>query len=68
LKDEYLEAIKAAGFKDIRIVDEEVFPIEFILSDPTAQIVIEKTAITPVTASDVANSVVSVKVSANKQA
>jgi arsenite methyltransferase len=66
LKDEYLEMIKAAGFGDIRVVAEDVFPIEFILSDPTAQIIMKNKAITSEMAKKSANSVTSVKVSAIK--
>ena len=66
LKDDYLGAIRAAGFGDIRIVGEDVFPTEFILSDPTAQMVVESAGITPETVKDFANTVLSVKVSATK--
>ena len=66
LKDEYLEAIKKAGFGDIRVVAEEVFPTEFILSDPTAQVIMENKAITSEMAGDFASSIISVKVSAIK--
>jgi len=66
LKDEYLEAIKTAGFGDIRVVAEEVFPIEFILSDSTARVIMENKDITPEMAGDFASSIISVKVSAIK--
>ena len=38
MKDEYLEAIKAAGFQGVRIVDETFFPIECLANDPTAKV------------------------------
>ena len=66
LKDEYLGAIKAAGFGEIRIVGETVFPVESILNDPVEQTIIESAAITPEVARDTANSVISAKVSAVK--
>ena len=67
LKDDYLEAIKTAGFGDVRVVAEEVFPTEFILSDPTARVIMENKAITPEMARDFAGSIISVKVAAIKQ-
>ena len=66
LRDEYLEAIRIAGFEDIGIVDEEVFPSEFILNDPTAQVVVESAGIKSEMARDIAKSIISVKVSAIK--
>jgi len=66
LKDEYLGAIKAAGFGEIRIVGETIFPVESILNDPVEQTIIESAAITPKVARDTANSVISAKVSAVK--
>jgi len=66
LKDEYLGAIKAAGFGEIRIVGETVFPVESILNDSVEQTIIESAAITPGVAMDTANSVISAKVSAVK--
>jgi arsenite methyltransferase len=67
LKDEYLEAIKAVGFSDVRVTAEEVFPVEFILSEPPARVIMEDKDITPEMAGDFANSIISVKVSAIKQ-
>jgi SAM-dependent methyltransferase len=65
LKEEYLEAIKAAGFGDIRIADEQVFPTNFILNDPTARMFVESAGIRPETTQDIAESI-SVKVSTIK--
>ena len=36
LESDYLAAIKAAGFQDIKVVGEATFPIESMVSDPTA--------------------------------
>ena len=65
-RDEYLEDIKAAGFGDIKIISEEVFPTEFILNDPSAKIVVENAGIKQSLAQDIAKSIISVKVSAIK--
>lgn len=66
LREEYLEDIKAAGFGDIKIMSEEVFPTEFILNDPSAKIVVENAGIKQSLAQDIAKSIISVKVSAIK--
>jgi len=62
LKDEYLRVIKAAGFQDVKIVDEASFPAEFIVSDPTVKKIIENLKIPPEKVREVASSVISIKV------
>lgn len=66
MKNEYLGAIKAAGFQKVRIVDETSFPIECMANDSTAKAVIKNLAIPPEELNDLASSVVSVKVYAVK--
>src|SRR4030043_1135011 len=61
LKDEYLRTIKAAGFQDVRIIDETSFPVEFIANDPTVKEVIENSKIPPEKVREVANSIMSIK-------
>jgi arsenite methyltransferase len=62
MRDEYLGAIKAAGFHDVKIVDETSFPVEFMVNDPTAKAVIKDLEITPQEVEEFAPSVVSIKV------
>jgi arsenite methyltransferase len=62
LKDEYLRAIKAAGFQDVRIIDETSFPVEFIANDPTAQELIKNSKMPPEKVREVASSIISIKV------
>jgi len=62
MKDDYIEAVKKAGFREVRIVDETVFPIDCIASDPTAKAIIDKMEIPSEEIKDLANSVVSIKV------
>jgi len=62
LKDEYLRVIKAAGFQDVKIVDEASFPAEFIVSDPTVKKIIENLKVPSEKVRGVANSVISIKV------
>ncbi len=62
LKDEYIRTIKAAGFEDVRIIDQTSFPMEFIANDPTAKEVIENSKISPEKVREVASSIMSIKV------
>jgi len=66
LKNEYLGTIKAAGFEDVRIMDETSFPVEFIANDPTAKEVIKNSKMPPEKVREVASSIVSIKVYATK--
>lgn len=66
LKKKYLETIKKAGFKNIKIIDQTGYPIDFIVNDTDRQQVIKKMSITTDRVKKYANSVVSVKVSAVK--
>ncbi|OGC79937.1 MAG: arsenite S-adenosylmethyltransferase [candidate division Zixibacteria bacterium RBG_16_43_9] len=62
MKDDYLNAIKAAGFREVKIIDETSFPIELMASDSTAKALIEEMKIPMEKLKDVARSVVSIKV------
>jgi len=66
LKDEYLKAVREAGFQDVKIMGETAFPAELILSDPTAKEIIKKLEMEPERAGEVAESVISIKVSGIK--
>jgi arsenite methyltransferase len=66
MESEYLGAIKAAGFKDITVVDESVFPIESIISEPEALEVMYNLKLTPEKMREMATTVKSIKVSAVK--
>jgi SAM-dependent methyltransferase len=65
-KSDYLEAIEAAGFKEVQVIDETVFPTDFLSNDPTVKGIIEESHITPAQAKKIASSIVSVKVSGIK--
>lgn len=68
MKDDYLNAIKSAGFKEVKIIDETHFPIELMASDSTAKALIEEMKIPMEKLKDVAKSVVSIKVQGIKPA
>jgi len=62
MRDEYIEAIKMAGFQEVRIIDETSFPIECMANDPTAKAIMENLKISPEEVREVADSVISIKV------
>jgi len=62
MRDEYISAIKAAGFHEVSIIDETPFPIECMANDPTAKALIESLNIPPQKVEEVASSVISIKV------
>jgi SAM-dependent methyltransferase len=62
MRDEYLRAIEAAGFHDVRIIDEASFPIECMANDPTAKAIVENSKIPLEEVEEVASSVISLKV------
>ncbi len=66
LKDEYIKAVKEAGFQDVEVIDETSFPVESIANDPTSKDLIEKFNFPVEKVEKVVNSVQSIKVSAVK--
>ncbi|MFB0517788.1 MAG: arsenite methyltransferase [Acidobacteriota bacterium] len=66
MRDEYLSAIKAAGFQEVRVIDEKSFPIELLSNDPTAMEFIERLKVPVETLKELASSVVSISVYALK--
>ena len=61
MKDEYIEAIKAAGFQKVKIIDETSFPSECMTNDLTAKVIIKKLKISSEQIKEIAGSVVSIK-------
>jgi len=68
LKDEYLKAVREAGFQDVKIIDETAFPAELMISDPIAKEIIKKLEIEPKKVGEIANTVLSIKVYGTKPA
>ncbi len=62
MRDEYLGAIGAAGFQEVRIIDETSFPIDWMANDPTAKAIMENLNLPPEKAKEIASSVTSIKV------
>ena len=67
-KDAYLDAIRAAGFREVRVIQETVFPVDFVASDPAARAIVEETKATPEQVAEFTASVLSVRVQAEKAA
>ncbi len=66
LESDYLADIKAAGFKDIKVVGEAAFPMESMKYDPMAQEIMESLNLTPEKMRETAGTVKSVRVHAIK--
>lgn len=62
MRDEYIGAIKKAGFQQVRIVDENSYPIEYAVNDPAAKAIVENSKISPENLREIAGSVASIKV------
>lgn len=66
LKEEYLGYIRQAGFSDIRVVSENHYPVEDMLNDPTAKVLIRDLSLTPEDLRSVEKAVVSIRIQAVK--
>jgi len=62
MKDKYIGAIKEAGFKEVRIIDETSFPYESLENDPTARAIIGNLDISPEEAKEAVSSVISINI------
>lgn len=47
MKDEYIKAIKEAGFQDVRIIGKSHFPIVCMANDPTARAIMKNLKMPP---------------------
>ena len=66
LKDDYLKAVKAAGFREVKILQETAFPIDCMANDPNAIAIIKDAGLSLQKVREAADSVLSIKVSAVK--
>jgi SAM-dependent methyltransferase len=67
IKDKYLELIRKAGFKEVKILQENNYPLDYIISESEAKESINRLGLTEEETREAANSVVSISVSALKQ-
>jgi len=62
MKDKYIEDIKEAGFKEVRIIDETSFPYESLENVPTARASIENLNISPEEVKEAVSSIISINI------
>jgi len=67
LKDDYIDAIKAAGFQEVRIIDETMFPVKDMVSHPVAKEASVSSDTLQEVAEQLAASIASIKVYAVKR-
>lgn len=63
MKDDYLKTIGEAGFRDVKVLDETIYPLDYVTDDSTTGTIINKLGARK---KDVENSVASIKVQAIK--
>ncbi len=66
MKDEYLNLIQMAGFQEVKMIDETIFPTECVTNDPTVKRIIDELKIPLETVEDAINSAVSIKLNGIK--
>ncbi len=66
MKDEYLKTIKNAGFKDLQVLDEKTFPVEFLSNDPIGKEVIAKLKMPMEEVEEIGKSIISIRVQGRK--
>jgi SAM-dependent methyltransferase len=66
MKDDYLDIIKSIGFGDVRVMAESRFPVESLISERSGCSTPNDPAITPEQQKKVADSVLSIRISAIK--
>ena len=66
MRNEYLGAMQAAGFQEVRIIDETSLPIDCMANNPTVKPIIKNLNLSPDKTEEIAGSVASIKVHAVK--
>jgi ubiquinone/menaquinone biosynthesis C-methylase UbiE len=66
MKNKYLRIIEEAGFLKVKVIEESVFPIDYVISDPTATKIIKDSKLPAEKVKEMTHAVASIKVSALK--
>jgi sporulation protein YlmC with PRC-barrel domain len=66
MKSKYLQMIEDAGFEEVKIIEENHFPVENMANDPTAQAIVKTSEIPVEEVKKIGDIVASVKVSGVK--
>jgi len=61
-KEDYLKAIKIAGFEKVKVVNESIFPLNSFIDDPAAKVIMADLKLTAKQVKDISASIASVKV------
>ncbi len=61
-KNEYLKAIKTAGFQDVAIIDESLYPLDCVTDTPDTRVIMDDLEITTEQLNKLASSIASIKV------
>lgn len=67
MKEEYLSAIKAAGFNDVKIISESTYPVELAASNPAAKDIMDASDVSEKDFAEMVNSIVSIRVQGVKE-
>ncbi len=65
-RDEYLKTIRNAGFRDVQVLEETSFPVEFLSNDPVGKAIIEKFKMPIDEIKEIVKSVISIRVQGRK--
>jgi SAM-dependent methyltransferase len=66
LKSDYLGAINEAGFQQVEVIHETVFPMDYVIADPIAQDIMNKLKLTPEGIAELESTVISAIVTGYK--
>jgi len=66
MKDNYLQVISKAGFKNVKVLEENAFPLDVMANDTTAKAILDTPEVSAEDIKSAENSVASVKVLATK--
>jgi arsenite methyltransferase len=66
MKGEYVDAVRRAGFQEVRVVEERSFPIEYLANDPTIKAITNKMSAEGKDLRRIGNSVLSIKLEGRK--
>lgn len=65
-KDEYIKLIEISGFHDVEIIEEKLFPLDCLISDPIAEAIIDESNTSPEIITQTIDSIASIQVYAIK--
>ena len=65
-KEDYINALEKAGFSNVKIDKEQIFPMELFISDPLAKKIVTENNLSEKEIKDIINSIASVSISATK--